>query len=121
MAKDNGGEWLIALAVTSIGYLLITGVLYSKARYYLEYGLPSGVNWDQVTKDKMPHDCNWVAAPLGDKYCHHDARVSSIQVSKDVKTGNPIYSDDEGKTWKWIDSTYPVTPSVYIGWEKVED
>jgi len=121
MAKDSFGEWLGVFAVGYIGYLILTGVWYSKARYYLEYGLSPGLDWSQVTREKTPHDCTWLAAPLGDKYCHYDAKVSSTQVSKDANTGKPVYSYDNGKTWNWIDPAYPITPSVDIEWVKVDD
>jgi hypothetical protein len=123
MASDNGGGWLPWILGSYIAYLLITGAWHSKVRYFVQYGLPQGPNWDQVTKEKAPHDCEWLKAPLGEKYCHYDAVVSSGRISKDSKTGNPIWSSDDGKTWSWYDATNPsrVMPHVYVGWEKVED
>jgi hypothetical protein len=123
MASDNGAGLVVTSACVYIGYLLITGAWHSKARFYMQYGLTRGLNWEEVTKEKEPHDCEWLKAPLGDKYCHYDAVVSSVRISKDSKTGNPIWSSDDGKTWSWYDAASPsrVMPHVYVGWEKVED
>jgi hypothetical protein len=51
---------------------------------------------NQVFKSPKPHDCEWRAAPLGDKFCHYE---KAIDAQNDVK----------GK------------PSVWVGWSKVEE
>jgi hypothetical protein len=96
---------------------------HSKFRYQLEYGVDSA----KVVAERRPHDCNFFAAPLGEKYCHYDREVSTIYWSTST-TGNPIVSYDEGKTWStFIPEASTKVPNadtveqVYIGWKKAED
>lgn len=124
MSKDSSGSgWLAFVIVGWLVYVGFSDIWHSKFRYFVQYGMPTGMNWDEVTKEQIPHDCDWFAAPLGDKFCYYDARVSSVRISKDVNTGKPIYSVDDGKTWNWYDDTAPIKlkPAVYIGWAKVEE
>lgn len=124
MSNDNGGGWLATVAACYIGYLVIVGAWHSKLRYFIQYAPTHDVGWDQITKDKIPHDCDWLSSPLGDKNCHYDAVVHSLRTSKDKSSSKPIYSIDDGKTWRWTDPDYSgqqPEPFVTIGWEKVND
>ncbi|MGA7241414.1 MAG: hypothetical protein WBY44_37370 [Bryobacteraceae bacterium] len=60
------------------------GLLYVAAGYALPYFAPSSpygyaiaysVNPSSVLVDRIPHDCEWFSAPLGDKHCHYEAKV----------------------------------------------
>ncbi len=97
---------------------------HSKLRYELEYSL----NADQVIAGKRPHDCAFLAAPLGEKYCHYDREVSTLRRGTST-TGNRLVSYDEGKTWTVVESDpsvinwpqYNTVAEVYINWKKVEE
>ena len=120
MANDNsGGGWLGVLVVIWLVYSGIAAAWHSKARYFVTYALPYGMNYEQVTRENLPHDCDWLKSPLGDKECHYDAKIQTIITGNDRLSGKPIYSDDDGKTWNPND--YGTKPSVYVGWERVEE
>lgn len=60
------------------------------------YAWAYNVEHNQVFKSPKPHDCEWGAAPLGDKFCHYEKAIT-------------VENDVNGK------------PSVWVGWQKVED
>jgi hypothetical protein len=55
-------------------------------RYFVEYGMPNDIGYGQVTKDDLPHDCDWLRSPLGEKGCHYEASVQVVR----TKQGLPI-------------------------------
>jgi len=87
----------------------------SKLRYAIQYG----VDFDRITIEDAPHDCDWDRAPLGNKGCHYKKDVVVIKVRTD-STGARLVSYDEGKTWTFTTADSPVTSSVTIYYEKVE-
>ena len=100
-----------------IAWALIVGVpemWHSKARYAIEYG----VGMDQVIKEDKPHDCDWMKAPLGSKFCHYEIKVGEIS-RQNAATGRTEFSYDEGKTWAYGSMNYP-RPLVYVGWNKID-
>jgi hypothetical protein len=92
------------------------------------YALANGISSDNVVVEKHPHDCAFLAAPLGEKYCHYDREVSTLRRGTST-TGNRLVSYDEGKTWSVVESDPTVTnwPQsdtvvvVYINWKKIEE
>jgi hypothetical protein len=109
----------------------------------LRYSLQRGVDYDQVTIQKKPPDCNFFHAPLGSKDCHYDPQVSTVQVGVGTNlwggqsisydegntwlrtaknaNGDPIVSNDDGKSWS-LNSVPPFTkPQVIVSWEKKDD
>jgi hypothetical protein len=109
-----------------LGVLLVDvpgSLWHSKFRYEVEYG----VDADKVIVASHPHDCAFLAAPLGEKYCHYEREVSTLRWSTSA-TGNPIASWDEGETWTVFTpdagTTVPKVATiqkVYIGWKKTEE
>jgi hypothetical protein len=98
-------------------------VKHSKLRYALEFSVPR----KSVLVEKKPHDCAFLAPPLGEKYCHHDRVVSTVRWATST-TGNPIASYDEGETWTtFTPETGDVVPQsstveiVNVSWEKKDD
>ena len=90
----------------------------SKARYAAYYG----VSAERVIVNNEPHGCDFMRAPLGVKPCHYEKTVDVTRVGSDTKTGRPIVSHDNGKTWAWDDLTDTRTvPSVLVSYVKVED
>ena len=92
------------------------------------YVLVEQVDSSKVTIDKRPHDCDFFSAPLGNKFCHYEKAVFTLMWATS-KGGNPIRSDDDGKTWIPFtpdDPTIkvpatPTTEQVFVTWKKVED
>ena len=68
----------------------------------------------------------FLAAPLGEKYCHYERTVSITRWGTS-QANTPIVSYDDGKTWSSFDPAgekvpqYSTVKAVYIGWEKKED
>ena len=97
------------------------------------------VSADQVHVNKKPIDCDFFYAPVGYKGCQYKSVVKAYDkegwlvggdgapiYSHDAKTGKPIESDDNGKTWASIanildDVPDPKVTSVVVSWVKVAD
>jgi hypothetical protein len=80
-----------------------------------------------VIVGKQPHDCAFLAAPVGTKYCDYEREVSTLRWATSAAE-NPIVSYDDGKTWTPFtpDSsvTVPKTDTVekvFISWKKTEE
>ena len=103
--------WLTASA-------LYSDVVHSKFRYATQYGVDSA----SVDISTKPHDCAFIAAPIGEKYCHYDIIVSDSDIR--VNTTLNLASYDGGKTWSAIDpfSAAP-KPShrLFVEWQKVDE
>jgi hypothetical protein len=126
-AVKNKWTSLQSLFCYIIGYyvlfILPPSIWHAQWRYAVEYGVASS----DVHMDTKPHDCAFLAAPLGAKYCHYERVVSTLRWSTST-TGNPIVSYDEGKTWniftpdpKDIVPKFSTVESAYVNWEKKED
>lgn len=119
--KNDMPAWVSGLVLAWFVYLVAEAVWHSKARYALQYANSYG----EVIKEKKPHDCDWLTAPLGDKNCHYDAQVQvqTIATGTDSNSGRPIVSYDNGKTWDFNDGANPAKASitVYVGWQKVDE
>jgi len=125
-AVKDRWSWLQQLGVIVIGVFLwsLPGMVWhSKWRYAGAYG----VTLDKVHIDKHPHDCAFLAAPLGEKYCHYERTVSTVRWATST-TGQPIVSYDDGKTWSVFEPNANVyvpkistVEEVYVSWEKKDD
>jgi hypothetical protein len=117
-------HWIATIAIGVLVWSWVEDMWHSKWRYALTYG----VSVDKVYIDNdHPHDCAFLAAPLGEKYCHYDRTSSTLRWATST-TGNPIASYDEGKTWSVFTpdatATVPKNPTVegvYVHWEKKDD
>jgi len=118
--KDDSGSWVVCFAIFYFVYIGCSAAWHSKARYAMQYG----VAYDKVYKSNKPHDCDFLAAPIGEKNCHYDADVQKKSVRTAVTTtGNPIVSYDNEQNWYLNDSNPPAKPesSVTVAWQKVEE
>ena len=104
-------------------WYLAVDLWHAKWRYALTYDVDS----EKVIIEKMPHDCAFLAAPLGEKYCHYDREVSTLRWATS-QSGNPIVSYDEGKSWTPFtpDSSVIVPKTdtvekVYVSWKKIDE
>jgi hypothetical protein len=125
-AVKNKWSSVTVVWVIVIGTFLVSlpaKAWHSKWRYELEYSVDS----DKVYKQPQPHDCNFLAAPMGEKYCHYDLKVSTLRWARST-AGMPISSMDDGKTWDVFTpeagAVVPVSSTVqdvYVTWDKKED
>jgi hypothetical protein len=116
---NSGMGFWSGLGFVAIGVWIWVGasnLVHSKFRYSIQYNVGS----DQVTVDQKDHDCAFLTPPMGEKWCHHEPEVSTVQTAFNA-SGKPIVSYDERKTWSFIDPNYPVKPSVHIAWRRVEE
>jgi hypothetical protein len=95
----------------------------TKLRYSVQYR----VRVSQVTVAKQPHNCDWLAAPLGSKNCHYDAVVQVVQIVS-AKTGQRGVLQDDGKTVAWDNGNKPPAGTaaelhreLYVTWQEIED
>jgi hypothetical protein len=101
---------------------LLGDIWNSKWRYAALYDVGSR----DVFIQKKPHDCEFLAAPLGVKYCDYERTVSFARWKTSTE-GKPIVSYDDGKTWSEFEppvgETVPkisTVKAVYINWDKKE-
>jgi len=86
-----------------------------------------GVDSDKVMIEKRPHDCDFLAAPIGEKYCHYERVVSFVRWK--IDRGRPLVSYDDGQTWAEFtpDANAGVVPAistikeVHISWQRKDD
>jgi hypothetical protein len=120
--KDDSGSWVVVLAACYFVYVGCSAAWHSKARSAMQYG----VAYDKVYKSNKPHDCDFLAAPIGEKNCHYDAdaqRQSAIRTGINP-SGYAVVSYDDGKTWYLNNGNPPVkaeAASLSVTWQKVEE
>jgi hypothetical protein len=85
---------LAAFLVFCYGAFYVWASWYSKTfKYEEQYGIDAA----HVVVGDKPHNCEWDAAPLGNKYCHYEENVV-------------VARDDAGKI-----------KMVYVSWVKKSD
>jgi hypothetical protein len=120
--KWTSVQWVGIMIIGAFLWSLPGTIWHAKWRYAATYDLPS----TNVYVQDKPHDCAFLAAPLGEKFCHYERTVSITRWATS-QTGNPVVSYDDGKTWITFDPVrekvpkYSTVKAVYIGWEKQED
>jgi hypothetical protein len=67
---------------------------HSHWRYSAAYGLPTS----NIEIAPKPHDCSFLEAPIGEKYCHYERTVMFVRWGEN-ENGYPRISYDDGKTW----------------------
>lgn len=115
---------IVVLGLWFLGFSWFDDLWYSKWRYALAYGVDSS---KVEISDNRTHGCAFIAAPIGEKYCHWNRVVSTLRWARST-TGSPVASLDEGKTWNYFtpDPGANVPPNntvekVFVSWEKEED
>jgi hypothetical protein len=120
-SRSGLSQWIGGIVILWLAIAGFAGAWHSKLRYVMWYG----TDWSSVTVDPEPHDCDLLAAPLGEKNCRYDAQVTTQKtiLSLDKNSGRRIVSYDEGKTWDFNDGPNPAKEgtTVYVGWKKVDD
>ena len=122
----------IALPVTKVVLgLLAAGVAVTLVAHFAPslfpesawaYALRYETDSDRIHVAPKPGDCDFLHAPIGLKGCHYEKSVQVMRYSKDVQTGQPIVSYDDGKTWNLLpEGEKPGSVQVYVDWLKVQD
>jgi hypothetical protein len=122
--RTSSAAWMLWAALGIFLWSLPGAIWHSKWRYALAYNIDSS----KVVIDSAPHDCAFLAAPLGEKYCHYERIVSTISWGTSTSTGQPLESYDDGKTW----SVFTPKPTdrvpqsstveqVIVSWKKADD
>ena len=121
--KTTTAGALVWVFIAMLVWSWLDSAWHSRLRYSAQYDVPAA----KITVEDKPHDCNFFAAPLGSKYCHHERAVQAVYWATST-TGTPIVSYDDGKTWSTFTPDagvnvpqYKTLESVYIGWEKKPD
>jgi hypothetical protein len=115
-------QWIAVIYIGIFVFSLPGNIWHSKSRYTATYDIPAS----EIYVQDKPHDCAFLAAPLGEKYCHYERTVSVTRWATS-QTGNPIISYDDGKTWTVFDPAGKEVPkfstvkNIYISWEKKEN
>lgn len=65
----------------------------------------------------MPHDCEFLTAPIGDKHCHYEKQVATVRIR--IQSNNRQFSIDDGNSWQKAQPSDK--PTVLISWQKAED
>lgn len=121
-AVKNQHTWVSSVFWVWIAWSVFSFVQDSVWESKFRYAAYYNVRNEQITLVKKPHDCDFLKAPIGSKECHFDKVVAVTKVSKDIKTGRPVVSHDDGKTWDWDDSTDTRSvPGIWVSYTKVED
>ena len=118
-------RWLLLLGICAL--ILMPNSWTNAIWYGYKYKIP----WREVYTGNKPSDCDWSRSPLGNKGCYYKAEVGAFNAEgdlvggdnapkyrKDSKTGKPIISYDDGKTWEW--SYADATPDLRVKTVRVE-
>jgi hypothetical protein len=94
-------------------------VWHSTNRYAFQYS----TDLDHVFKQARPIDCDFLAAPIGEKGCSYGTEVSTLTyIVRDNGYGKMFWSDDNGKTWSPNDDgLVKAGTNVYVSWKKHTD
>jgi len=133
VSDDSRSGLLGFLFIAGIGILIYGAGGINEAWYSVKYWVSPSI----VHIGAQPKDCDFMSAPLGSKGCHYEADVAAYNTEgmlvggdhapryeHDTKTGKPIYSNDNGKTWDWLqapDVPDPAIKRVVVLWVKVKD
>jgi hypothetical protein len=116
-------SYLVAVTLGVVLFSWLGDLWHAKWRYAASYGVSS----EKVFIDDRPHDCAFLAAPLGEKYCRYERAVSTIRWATST-SGEPIVSYDEGKTWSAFTPPATVTvprystvEEVHISWKRIAE
>lgn len=115
--------WVFVGVVGAFLLDLTGSAWHSKLRYSIQYDVAT----EKITAEKKPHGRNFLAAPLGAKYCEYERDISVVRWATST-TGFPIISYDDGKTWSTVTPNAGVTvpknstvKEVDIIWQKKEE
>jgi hypothetical protein len=113
-----------------LGFLLVLLLAYWVGGYVSVWLCPDRAwaykwrySWDSELSDativiiSVPHDCEFLTAPIGSKHCHYEKAMTTIRIKSGVS--GRFASHDEGKTWRQADPI--LNEAVYVSWGKIED
>jgi hypothetical protein len=109
-SKNTSGTvlaWLMA-----IGGLGFAAWWLLPDNYRIKYAAEYMLDPDQVVIEREPHNCDWDSAPLGNKHCHYEAIVTTLN-----SAGAVVESGGKQNTAVGDQNV----AKVHVDWERVED
>lgn len=116
--SSNGLRVLVRLAVFG-GVLILGWTTFAPEpmRDKVSYGWTYSLSDENVHVSPKPKDCNWAYAPIGDKGCHYEKRISMAV----TWGGKPQYVDEDSYRQSLATGAKETVTDVYVNWEKVPD
>jgi hypothetical protein len=108
MEQDSFAKKRAIPALVSIALPMIVGfvvVAWLAARFVMpydwkiKYAILHGTGFDDIYIATRPTSCDWTRAPMGNKGCRYDVRVSVVRWARST-VGGSIVSYDDGETWR---------------------
>ena len=117
-------DWVATIVIGGIIFVVATSLaaeLFPDQEWAIKWRFRSESDLQnaEITIDKKPHDCEFMTAPVGNKHCYYQIRLSTTRVRND-QTGDSWISTDDGKTWARPNAS-PVRPQIFVDWTKVEE
>src|SRR5713101_9830477 len=84
--------------VGAVGFWAVSVLVENQWHSDWRYAWAYDVSKEHIHRSPHPHDCNFLASPLGKKYCEYERVISTVRWAKSTK-GEPVVSYDEGKKW----------------------
>ena len=98
-------------------YMLISGwvgnMWNSQSVLAMRYSVPT----EKVIIEEMPHDCDFLRAPLGVKGCSYTRETSVVKTGVNA-AGQHVVTYDNGKSWSPIDDPSQIQTGVFVMWKK---
>jgi hypothetical protein len=82
------------------------------------YSLQDGLSDAQYKFGSIPHDCEFLTAPMGAKHCYYEKQVLTTRIRRG-ESGLLEVSRDEGNSWSPADATDRAT--VLVWWKKIQE
>lgn len=116
-------RWFLGLFAVALLFALfgqVAPLVFPESQW--AYELKYNTDEKHVYIASKPTDCDWTRAPLGDKGCRYEKTIEMVRYSTDAKTGKPIVTWDDGKTWHSLATGEKPGPvQIYVTWRKVQD
>jgi hypothetical protein len=109
---------ILGICINAGGYVAVWLWPGSTLANNWRYSLEDDLNGATIVVDPMPHNCEFLTAPIGAKHCHYDRRVLTIRIRTSTSVGR-LASYDDGKTWQKADPS--LKRAVFVSWEKIAD
>jgi hypothetical protein len=118
LGQGLGCMFFVGICFVAGGYLAVWFLPSNEIANKWRYSLEDDLNGATITIDPIPHDCEFLSAPLGAKHCHYEKRVVTVRIRINA-SHERLVSYDDGKTWGKADPTEK--PAVYVSWAKIAD
>ena len=116
-SRPRTAHSVVAIVCGVFMYMLISGwvgnMWNSKSILAMRHSVPTG----KVIIEEMPHDCDFLRAPLGVKGCSYIRETSVVKTGVNA-AGQHVVTYDDGKMWTPIDDPSQIQTGVFVMWRK---